>query len=171
MQNIKATGNKFLVEIKNDQGEYEPLGVLSFREATEIQFATHRAVRLQRVSGLEDAGENPFDKKVGCQQFTKGELCRAVSVLQTMICADMEEGRLLAQYVLVGACMAPDGQRELPMPQMAVTVDAVEGCIAHVEEPLTDCTIEAYITDERQRPTAKANHGIVIKNGRIASVY
>jgi hypothetical protein len=67
--------------------------------------------------------------------------------------------------------MAPDGQRELPMPQMAVTADAVEGCLAHVEGPLSDCTIEAYITDERQRPTAKANHGIVIRNGRIASVY
>ena len=36
MQNIKATGNKFLVEMKNDQGEYEPLGVLSFHEATEM---------------------------------------------------------------------------------------------------------------------------------------
>jgi hypothetical protein len=77
----------------------------------------------------------------------------------------------LNQYVLVGAYMAPDGQRELPMPQMAVTVDAVEGCLAHVEEPLSDCTIESYLTDERQRPTAKANHGIVIRNGRIASVY
>jgi hypothetical protein len=121
------------------------------------------------VSGLEEG--NSFDKTVGCQLFTKGELCRAVSVLQTMICADMEEGRLLGQYVLVGAYMAPDGQRELPMPQMAVTADAVEGCLAHVEGPLSDCTIEAYITDERQRPTAKANHGIVIRNGRIASVY
>jgi hypothetical protein len=54
MQNIKATGNKFLVEIKNDQGEYEPLGVLSFREATEIQFTTHRAIRMQRVSDLDE---------------------------------------------------------------------------------------------------------------------
>ena len=169
MNNIKANGNKFLVEIKNDQGDYEPLGVLSFNEAVEIQFTTHRAVRFQRVSGLEEG--NSFDTKVGCQRFTKGELCRAVSVLQTMICSDMEEGRLLTQYVLVGSYMAPDGQRELPMPQMAVTVDAVEGCLAHVEEPLADCTIESYLTDERQRPTAKANHGIVIRNGRIASVY
>lgn len=49
MQNIKATGNKFLVEIKNGQGEYEPLGVLSFHEAVEIQFTTHHAIRMQRV--------------------------------------------------------------------------------------------------------------------------
>lgn len=171
MNNIKANGNKFLVEIKNNQGEYEPLGVLSFHEAVEIQFTTHRAVRFQRISGLEDAGGNRLGKKVGCQLFTKGELCRAVSVLQTMICADMEEGRLLTQYVLVGTYMAPDGQGELPMPQMAVTAEAVEGCIARMEDPLADCTIESYITDERQRPTEKANHGIVIRNGRIASVY
>lgn len=54
MQNIKANGNKFLVEIKNDQGEYEPLGVLSFREATELQFNTHRAIRMQIVKPIED---------------------------------------------------------------------------------------------------------------------
>ena len=75
MQNIKATGNKFLVEIKNDQGEYEPLGVLSFREATEIQFTTHRAIRMQRVSDLDEReGE-----LVGHQLFTRGELRKALN--------------------------------------------------------------------------------------------
>lgn len=49
MQNIKATGKKFLVEMKNDQGEYEPLGVLSFHDAIQMQFTTHHAIRMQRV--------------------------------------------------------------------------------------------------------------------------
>lgn len=49
MQNIKANGDKFLVEIKNDQGDYEPLGVLSFHEAVEVSFTTHHAIRMQKV--------------------------------------------------------------------------------------------------------------------------
>lgn len=52
MQNIKATGKKFLVEMKNNSGEYEPLGVLSFHDAIQMQFTTHRAIRMQRVSQL-----------------------------------------------------------------------------------------------------------------------
>lgn len=51
MQNIKANGDKFLVEIKNNQGEYEPLGVLSFHEAVEVSFTTHHAIRMQKVCG------------------------------------------------------------------------------------------------------------------------
>ncbi len=49
MQKIKATGGKFLVEMKNDSGEYEPLGILSFHEAVEVSFTTHHAIRMQRV--------------------------------------------------------------------------------------------------------------------------
>ena len=49
MQNIKSKGDKFLVEIKNEQGDYEPLGVLSFHEAVEVSFTTHHAIRMQRV--------------------------------------------------------------------------------------------------------------------------
>jgi hypothetical protein len=54
MQNIKATGKKFLVEMKNNSGEYEPLGVLSFHDAIQMQFTTHRAIRMQRVSDLDE---------------------------------------------------------------------------------------------------------------------
>ena len=49
MQNIKSKGDKFLVEIKNNQGEYEPLGVLSLHEAVEVSFTTHHAIRMQKV--------------------------------------------------------------------------------------------------------------------------
>lgn len=51
MQNIKSKGDKFLVEIKNEQGDYEPLGVLSFHEAVEVSFTTHHAIRMQKVCG------------------------------------------------------------------------------------------------------------------------
>ena len=57
MQNIKAHGNKFLVEMKNDNGEYEPIGIISFKEATELQFMTHRAIHLQKVCDLDDDDE------------------------------------------------------------------------------------------------------------------
>ena len=49
MQNIKANGDKFPVEIKNNQGDNEPLGVLSFHEAVEVSFTTHHAIRMQKV--------------------------------------------------------------------------------------------------------------------------
>ena len=91
MQNIKATGNKFLVEIKNDQGKYEPLGVLSFREATEIQFSTHRAIRMQRVSDIEQT-EEPDDNgaRVGYQLFTRGELRKDLNDLTEKVKSTMK---------------------------------------------------------------------------------
>ena len=88
MQNIKSKGDKFLVEIKNDQGEYEPLGVLSFHEAVEVSFTTHHAIRMQKVCGLDERECEP----VGKQLFTKGELRNALRTLRNILLAKEKEG-------------------------------------------------------------------------------
>ena len=43
----------FFVEIKDMAGEFEPVGIMPFREAVELQFKKHRAARLQPLNPKE----------------------------------------------------------------------------------------------------------------------
>lgn len=177
MQNIKATGNKFLVEMKNDQGEYEPLGVLSFREATEIQFTTHRAIRMQRVSDLEQTEEpndNDNDVRVGDQLFTRGELRKALGDLVEAIKPDMKTGETLSLYDLRNGYSTSE-KRDLcenEWPRcMAIKYEDVNDCLMRVRGRITEGNLEVYYNDKATNSAYVENHGIWITDGVITKVY
>ena len=172
MQNIKATGNKFLVEIKNDQGEYEPLGVLSFREATEIQFTTHRAIRMQRVSDLDEReGE-----LVGTQLFTKGELRNALRTLRNILLTKETEG--LEHFDLRNGYSTSETQDlcehqwgEFPLDLYGNCDGDIERTIAEIPSMITAGNLEVYYNDFVLGQADSADHGIWIKDGKITEVY
>lgn len=171
MQNIKATGNKFLVEMKNDQGEYEPLGVLSFREATEIQFTTHHAIRMQRVSDFDEReGE-----LVGHQLFTRGELNKAVNSLIDCIKRDPGFDGNLARLDLRNGYSLTE-ERDLCENEWCnsgMTID-FESALRALEEPdkvITEGNLEVYYNDKATDSAFPENHGIWIKDGKITEVY
>lgn len=171
MQNIKAHGNKFLVEMKNDKGEYEPIGIISFKQATEMQFATHHAVRLQKVSDLEDDD----GVRVGCQLFTRGDVRKAMAELIDLIKADMNEGELLAQYDLRNGYSTTEDrdlcENQWPNPIMIVKADAVISSISRVDKLITEGNLEVYFNDIEANSAHCENHGIWIKDGKITKVY
>lgn len=171
MQNIKANGNKFLVEIKNDQGDYEPLGVLSFREATEIQFSTHRAIRMQRVIGLDDRDDEP----VGHQLFTRGELRKAIDDLVEAIKADMNPGESIGRYDLRNGYSTAETrdlcENQWPHGIMAIDFDAVYASIVEVDARITEGNLEVYFNEIEGNLAHCENHGIWIKDGKITKVY
>ena len=171
MQNIKATGNKFLVEIKNNQGEYEPLGVLSFREATEIQFATHRAIRMQRVCDLDERD----DELVGHQLFTRGQLRKALIDLVEAIKPDMGPDESIGLYDLRNGYSTTE-KRDLCENEWRNSGMPIDfGSALHaLEEPdkiITEGNLEVYYNDVPNYTAFLANHGIWIKDGKITKVY
>lgn len=171
MQNIKANGNKFLVEIKNDQGEYEPLGVLSFREATEIQFTTHHSIRMQRVIDLDDRD----GELVGHQLFTRGELRKALDDLGEAIKADMNPGESISLYDLRNGYSTTETrdlcENQWPHGIMAIDFGAVYASLAEVEDRITEGNLEVYFNDMEGNCAHCENHGIWIKDGKITKVY
>lgn len=171
MQNIKANGNKFLVEIKNDQGEYEPLGVLSFREATEVQFTTHQAIRMQRVSDPDDRDA----ELVGNQLFTRGELRKALGDLVEAIKPDMHEGESIDRYDLRCGYSTTEKrslwENHWPHAIMAIDFDAVYASIVKVEARITEGNLEVYYNDMLGNSAYCENHGIWIEDGKITKVY
>lgn len=175
MQNIKATGNKFLVEIKNDQDEYEPLGVLSFREATEIQFIAHHAIRMQRVCDLEQADEpNDNDARVGDQLFTRGELRKAVRELIENVKSTMETGETLSCYDLRNGYSTTE-KRDLcenDWPRcMGLNYEDVNDCLMQVCGRITEGNLEVYFNDKSTNSAYNENHGIWITDGVITKIY
>lgn len=179
MQNIKATGNKFLVEIKNDQGEYEPLGVLSFREATEIQFTTHHAIRMQVVKPIEaEADRAPVKNSrdpVGHQLFTRGELNMAISSLIDCIKRDPGFDGNLSLLDLRNGYSTTE-KRDLCENEWCnsgMTID-FESALRALEEPdkvITEGNLEVYYNDKEANSAFPENHGIWIKDGKITEVY
>lgn len=175
MQNIKATGKKFLVEMKNNSGEYEPLGVLSFHDAIQMQFTTHRAIRMQRVSDLEQVEEpNDNDARVGDQLFTRGELRKAVSELIENVKSTMETGEPLSCYDLRNGYSTTE-KRDLcenEWPQcMALNFEDVNACLMQVYGLITEGNLEVYFNDMGTNSAYAENHGIWIKDGKITKVY
>ena len=171
MQNIKATGNKFLVEIKNDQGEDEPLGVLSFREATEIQFTTHRAIRMQRVSDLDEReGE-----LVGHQLFTRGELRKALIDLVEAIKPDMSPDERIGLYDRRNGHSTNEErepcENQCPHEIMAIDFEAVYASLIKVDARITEGNLEVYFNDMEGNSAYCENHGIWITDGKMAKVY
>lgn len=147
MQNIKATGNKFLVEMKNDQGEYEPLGVLSFHEATEIQFTTHHAIRMQRVCDLDEReGE-----LVGKQLFTRGELRKALIDLVEAIKPDMSPDESIGLYDLRNGYSTTEKrdlcENQWPHEIMPIDFEAVYASLVKVDARITEGNLEVYATE------------------------
>ena len=175
MQNIKATGNKFLVEMKNDQGVYEPLGILLFREATEIQFTTHHTIRMQRVSDIEQT-EEPHDNdvRVGDQLFTRGELRKAVSELIEHVKSTMQTGETLSCYDLRNGYSTTE-KRDLCENEwpdcMALNFDDVNLCLTKVRGRITEGNLEVYFNDMATNSAYNENHGIWITDGVITKVY
>jgi len=175
MQNIKATGNKFLVEMKNDQGEYEPLGVLSFREATEIQFATHHAIRMQRVCDIEQP-EEPHDNdvRVGDQLFTRGELRKAIDELIENVKSTMETGEALSRYDLRNGYSTTEKrdlcEHEWPY-HMGLNFESVNACLMKVHGRITEGNLEVFFNDYGNNSAYVENHGIWITDGKITKVY
>ena len=182
MQTIKATGNKFLVEMKNDQGVYEPLGVLLFREATEIQFTTHHAIRMQRVSDIEqteepndnDARVFDNDVRVGDQLFTRGELRRAIDELIEKVKSTMKTGESLGCYDLRNGYSTTE-KRDLCENQwpccMGINFESVNACLMQVCGRITEGNLEVYFNDYGTNSAYVENHGIWITDGVITKVY
>lgn len=160
MQNIKANGDKFLVEIKNNQGEYEPLGVLSFHEAVEVSFTTHHAIRMQKVCGL-DEGEW---ERVGKQLFTKGELRNALRTLRNILLTKEKEG--LENFDL---CEHQWGEFHLDLD--GICDGDIERTIAEIPSMITEGNLEVYYNDFALRQAVPVDHGIWIKDGKITKVY
>ena len=173
MQNIKANGDKFLVEIKNDQGEYEPLGVLSFHEAVEVSFTTHHAIRMQKVCGGLDEGEC---EPVGKQLFTKGELRNALRTLRNILLTEEKEG--LEHFDLRNGYSTSE-TRDLCEHQWGeVPLDLDDNCdrdiertIAEIPSMITEGNLEVYYNDFALRQADPVEHGIWIKDGKITKVY
>lgn len=179
MQNIKATGNKFLVEMKNDKGEYEPLGVLSFREATEMQFTTHRAIRMQAVKPIEaEADRAPVKNScdpVGHQLFSRGELNIAINCLIDCIKSDPAFDGNLALLDLRNGYSTTE-ERDLcenEWRNSGMPID-FESALYALEEPdmvITEGNLEVYYNDKAANSAFPENHGIWIKDGKITKIY
>lgn len=172
MQNIKANGDKFLVEIKNNQGEYEPLGVLSFHEAVEVSFTTHHAIRMQKVCGL-DEGEW---ERVGKQLFTKGELRNALRTLRNILLAKEKEG--LEHFDLRNGYSTSETRDlcehqwgEFPLDLDGNCDGDIERTIAEIPSMITEGNLEVYYNDFALRQADPVDHGIWIKDGKITKVY
>lgn len=172
MQNIKANGDKFLVEIKNDQGDYEPLGVLSFHEAVEVSFTTHHAIRMQKVCGL-DEGEW---ERVGKQLFTKGELRNALRTLRNILLAKEKEG--LEHFDLRNGYSTSETRDlcEHQWGEFHLDLDGncdgdIERTIAEIPSMITEGNLEVYYNDFALRQAVPVDHGIWIKDGKITKVY
>ena len=173
MQNIKAKGDKFLVEIKNDQGEYEPLGVLSFHEAVEVSFTTHHAIRMQKVCGRLDEGEW---ERVGKQVFTKGELRNALRTLRNILLTKEKEG--LEHFDLRNGYSTSETRDlcehqwgEFPLDLDGNCDRDIERTIAEIPSMITEGNLEVYYNDFALRQADPVEHGIWIKDGKITKVY
>lgn len=173
MQNIKANGDKFLVEIKNNQGEYEPLGVLSFHEAVEVSFTTHHAIRMQKVCGRLDEGEW---ERVGKQLFTKGELRNALRTLRNILLAKEKEG--LDHFDLRNGYSTSETRDlcEHQWGEFHLDLDGncdgdIERTIAEIPSMITEGNLEVYYNDFALRQAVPVDHGIWIKDGKITKVY
>ena len=172
MQNIKAKGDKFLVEIKNDQGEYEYLGVLSFHEAVEVSFTTHHAIRMQKLCGL-DEGEW---ERVGKQLFTKGDLRNALRTLRNILLAKEKEG--LEHFDLRNGYFTSETRDlcehqwgEFPLDLDGNCDGDIERTIAEIPSMITEGNLEVYYNDFALRQADPVDHGIWIKDGKITKVY
>lgn len=172
MQNIKSKGDKFLVEIKNNQGEYEPLGVLSFHEAVEVSFTTHHAIRMQKVCGL-DEGEW---ERVGKQLFTKGDLRNALRTLRNILLTKEKEG--LEHFDLRNGYSTSETRDlcehqwgEFPLDLDGNCDGDIERTIAEIPSMITEGNLEVYYNDFALRQADPVDHGIWIKDGRITKVY
>ena len=172
MQNIKSKGDKFLVEIKNDQGEYEPLGVLSFHEAVEVSFTTHHAIRMQKVCGL-DEGEW---ERVGKQLFTKGDLRNALRTLRNILLAEEKEG--LEHFDLRNGYSTSETRDlcehqwgEFPLDLDGNCDGDIERIIAEIPSMITEGNLEVYYNDFMLGQADSVDHGIWIKDGKITKVY
>ena len=172
MQNIKSKGDKFLVEIKNEQGEYEPFGVLSFHEAVEVSFTTHHAIRMQKVCGL-DEGEW---ERVGKQLFTKGELRNALRTLRNILLAKEKEG--LEHFDLRNGYSTSETRDlcehqwgEFPLDLDGNCEGDIERTIAEIPSMITEGNLEVYYNDFALRQADPVDHGIWIKDGKIFKVY
>lgn len=179
MQNIKANGGKFLVEIKNEQGDYEPLGVLSFHEAVEVSFTTHHAIRMQKVCGL-DEGECELDERecepVGKQLFTKGELRNALRTLRNILLTKEKEG--LEHFDLRNGYSTSETRDlcehqwgEFPLDLDGNCDGDIERTIAEIPSMITEGNLEVYYNDFALRQADPVDHGIWIKDGKITKVY
>ena len=173
MQNIKSKGDKFLVEIKNDQGEYEPLGVLSFHEAVEVSFTTHHAIRMQKVCGGLDEGEW---ERVGKQLFTKGELRNALRTLRNILLTKEKEG--LEHFDLRNGYSTSETRDlcehqwgEFPLDLDGNCDRDIERTIAEIPSMITEGNLEVYYNDFALRQADPVEHGIWIKDGKITKVY
>lgn len=173
MQNIKSKGDKFLVEIKNDQGEYEPLGVLSFHEAVEVSFTTHHAIRMQKVCGGLDEGEW---ERVGKQLFTKGELRNALRTLRNILLTNEKEG--LEHFDLRNGYSTSETRDlcehqwgEFPLDLDGNCDRDIERTIAEIPSMITEGNLEVYYNDFALRQADPVEHGIWIKDGKITKVY
>lgn len=173
MQNIKANGDKFLVEIKNNQGEYEPLGVLSFHEAVEVSFTTHHAIRMQKVCGGLDEGEW---ERVGKQLFTKGELRNALRTLRNILLTNEKEG--LEHFDLRNGYSTSETRDlcEHQWGEFHLDLDGncdrdIERTIAEIPSMITEGNLEVYYNDFALRQADPVEHGIWIKYGKITKVY
>ena len=172
MQNIKANGDKFLVEIKNNQGDYEPLGVLSFHEAVEVSFTTHHAIRMQKVCGL-DEGEW---ERVGKQLFTKGDLRNALRTLRNILLTKEKEG--LEHFDLRNGYSTSETRDlcehqwgEFPLDLDGNCDGDIERTIAEIPSMITEGNLEVYYNDFALRQAVPVDHGIWIKDGKITKVY
>ena len=172
MQNIKAKGDKFLVEIKNDQGEYEYLGVLSFHEAVEVSFTTHHAIRMQKLCGL-DEGEW---ERVGKQLFTKGDLRNALRTLRNILLTKEKEG--LEHFDLRNGYSTSETRDlcehqwgEFPLDLDGNCDGDIERTIAEIPSMITEGNLEVYYNDFALRQADPVDHGIWIKDGKITKVY
>lgn len=172
MQNIKSKGDKFLVEIKNNQGEYEPLGVLSFHEAVEVSFTTHHAIRMQKVCGL-DEGEW---ERVGKQLFTKGDLRNALRTLRNILLTNEKEG--LDHFDLRNGYSTSETRDlcEHQWGEFHLDLDGncdgdIERTIAEIPSMITEGNLEVYYNDFALRQAVPVDHGIWIKDGKITKVY
>ena len=181
MQNIKTNGKKFLVEMKNDLGEYEPLGVLEFKQATELQFKTHRAIRMQAVKPIEAEVEadlapvkNPSDP-VGHQLFTRRELHLSINCLIDCIKRDPGFDGNLALLDLRNGYSVTD-KRDLCENEWCnsgMSID-FESALRALEEPdkvITEGNLEVYYNDKETNSAFPENHGIWITDGKITKIY
>lgn len=172
MQNIKSKGDKFLVEIKNEQGDYEPLGVLSFHEAVEVSFTTHHAIRMQKVCGLDERECEP----VGKQLFTKGELRNALRTLRNILLAKEKEG--LEHFDLRNGYSTSETRDlcEHQWGEFHLDLDGncdgdIERTIAEIPSMITEGNLEVYYNDFALWQAVPVDHGIWIKDGKITKVY
>lgn len=181
MQNIKATGNKFLVEMKNDQGEYELLGVLSLHEAVQMQFTTHHAIRMQRVCNIDERDElvgyqYERDELVGHQLFTKGELRNALRTLRNIVLTKEKEG--LEHFDLRNGYSTSETRDlcenqwgEFPLGMDGKYDGDIESTITEIPSIITDGNLEVYYNDYVLNQAEPVEHGIWIKDGKITKVY